>query len=457
MKTKYIGSLTILYLGLFTLIACEEKDERTVFPHSTPVVESATITPATFTYGDVVSFHAKVSDPLTPLSTVEVKMTVNEVVIAQEVLRTKGQTAEVSTDLLAKFTGLLPDNGMVNVELTLINVEGDKTIHKVDGIVGKRKYYEKLYLVLDDGDVKELIPEANNPDKYGVDVDMKNNIRYKIAQKLTEDDQIDYTADVWGFKDNEIQIVDQTGDYITTSEPMKKSTERIIFDAYAFITILEGEDLKKADQFELRQFTEEIIQGSETYLQASFYVEKDQEIGLSSDLADVLFNMDYFERLSADKVKFLGETGPIILDYNAERKYMVVQEIDPSYPTAMVFSGEGLGYPSKVKPEATSSWGFDQINQFILFKKIADNTYQGTIYLDVSKANFKPFETKSWGNEKLSDDYTLPDILIDSETKSEGKDINGNWFAAPTATSGNYRIVINLNTKTVTATEVTLP
>lgn len=457
MKTKYIGLLTFSLLGLFTLIACEEEDKRSVFPHSTPVVESASITPSTFTYGETVSFAAKVSDPVTPLSTIEVKMTVNDVVIAQEVLRTKGQSAEVSTELPAKYTGQLPDNSAVDVELTLINVEGDKTVHKIQGITGKRKYYEKLYLVLDDGEFKELIPEPDNADRYAVDVDMKNKIRYKIAEKLTEDDQIDFNADVWGYIDSEIQIVDQTGDYITTSEPMKKSTERIIFDTYAFTTTLEGEDLAQVDRFELSMFTEQIVEESETYLESSFYVEKDQEIGLSSDFADVLFNLDYFERVATDKVKFLGETGPITLDYNANRKYMLVQEVDPSYPTALVVCGEGLGYPSKVVAEATSGWGFGKISEFMLFRKTGDNIYQGTVYIDVDKLNFKPFVTKGWGNEKLSDDYNLPDIFIDSETKSEGADINGNWFASPDAESGVYKIVINLGSKDVTAFKVVLP
>lgn len=457
MKTKYIRLFTLILPTLLLFAACEETDERTVFPQSTPVVESASITPTAFVYGDSVSFAAKVSDPKTPLSTIEVKMIVNKKVITREVFRTPGQSTEVTAKVHAMFVDSLPDNATVDVELSLINVEGDKTVHKVEGITGKRTPYEKLYLVLDNGDVKELLPEADAPDKYAVDVNLKNSVRYKIAQKITEDKQIDFTAHVWGMLDGEIRIVDQAGDYITTSEPMKKSTERFIFDAYAFRTTLEGEDLMKAENFELTQFTEEITEETEKYLQGNFYVEKDQEIGLSSDFADVVFNMDYFERLSTDKVKFLGETGPIVLDYNPTRKYMLVQEVDPSYPSALLVSGEGLGYPSKVKPEATSGWGFDRISQYMLFRKIADNTYQGTVYMDADMANFKFFENKNWANEKLSDDYKLPGILINSETKSEGKDINGNWFAAPTATSGYYKIVINLNSKEVTATEVSLP
>jgi len=457
MKTKYTGFFTAILTGLFFLIACEETDERKEYPHSTPVIESGSITPATFTYGDSIDFSAKVSDPSTPLSTIHVKMTINNKVIAEQTIRTKGQSADVSARMKADYVSQLPDNATVDVELTLINVEGDVTVGKIEGITGKRKQYEKLYLVLDDGNITELMPEGENLNRFKADVDFKNKIRYRIAEKITEDDQIDFGFDVWGFQDEQIKLVDQTGDYITTSEPMKKSTESVIFDAYEFQTILNGEDLLKVDKFELSMFAEEVKQDTETYLEGSFYVEKDQEIDLASDFTDVLFNMDYFERMADDKVKYLGETGPVVLDYNASRKYMLVQEVDPTYPNVLVVCGEGLGYPSKAIPEATTGWGFDQIKQFILFRKTGDNIYQGTVYMDAEKANFKPFEDKGWGNEKRSDDYKLPDILIDSETKWEGENNDGNWFASPTAVSGNYRIVINLNTKEVTATEVALP
>ena len=70
------------------LASCEEEDTRKVFPHSTPVIESAAINPSTFSYGDSVTITAKVSDPTTPLSTLEMKMIVNDVLVAQQSIRT---------------------------------------------------------------------------------------------------------------------------------------------------------------------------------------------------------------------------------------------------------------------------------------------------------------------------------------------------------------------------------
>ncbi len=457
MKTRYTGFITILLAGIYLITACEEKDEREVFPHSTPLVEGITVSPVSLGYGDSVTITAKLSDPLTPLSTVKIKMTVDGQEIAADELRTPGQQFELSTRLKTNYISKLPENGKVITEIILTNVEGDETIQQAEEITGKRKYYSSLYLVLDNGDVKELLPQPDNPDRYKADTELKNTVRYKIAEKLTDDQQIDYTADVWGYMDEKIQLTDQKGDYITTSEPMKESTESVIFDTYEFRMELEGEDLMKVEKFELELFAEEVKQETETYHQGSFYLEKDQEIELSADFADVLFNLDYFDRIAQDKVKYLGETGPLVLDYNSERKYMLVQEVDPAYPNVLLICGEGLGYPSKSKPEATTGWGFDRIAQYVIFRRIEENIYQGTIYMDAEKVNFKPFENKAWGNEKRSDDYILPDILIDSDTKSEGTNLDGNWYASPEMTSGNFRMVINLSTKKVTATEITLP
>lgn len=445
-----------ILLGLFAVLiftACEEKDERTVFPHSTPVIESATINPTSFVYGDSVTITAKVSDAITPLSTLEMRMVVNDKVVATQKLRTAGNNAEVSAKFQVAYISELTDNADVEVTLNLINVEGDVTTTSITGVKGYRTYYKELYLVLDNGQVITLTSEGDKSDKYtSPEVGLKNSIRYKIAEKVTDENQIDFSGHVWGIKDGAIQLVDETGDYIKTTEAMKKSTTGIIFDTYAFATSLLGEDLVNISGLSLEVFADITIDG-ETFKEGSFYIEKGKKLALSEDIKDAMFNLDYFERVAADTVKFLGETGPWVLDYSTSRNYLVVQDLDSNYPNVLLACGEGLGYPSKEKPEATSGWGFDQIKKFILFKKVTDNTYEATVYLDVTKANFKFFENKDWGNEKKSDDFVLPEILINSKTKGAN---DGNWYPATTAKSGNYKITIDLSKKEVTAVAVTL-
>lgn len=437
------------------LTSCEEEDTRKVFPHSTPVIESAAINPSTFTYGDSVTITAKVSDPVTPLSTLEMKMIVNDVLVAQQTIRTAGNSTEVSSKFKVAYTSELPDNADVEVILTLINTEGDETAGSIQGVKGLRTYYDKLYLVLDDGQVFPITPDAADPDKYSSSEIMikANSLRYRIAEKIDSENQIDFTGRVWGYSNNMIQLVDESGDYITTTTSADYITE-IIFDNYMFTTTLSGGNYNPNDLV-IDNFGEVTASG-EAFMKLSRSFEKNQEVNLFDELAstDIVYDLNYFERTTDDKVKFIGDAGSYDLYYSETRKVVIVDPSDREYPNVLLAAGEGLGYPSKVKPEAHTAWDFNAPLQAIIFRKVATDTYQAVVYFDASKANFKPFENRGWGNEKKSSDYTMPSII--ARDIDLGKN-DGNWYAAEGAVSGNYKITINLATKVVTAESVTLP
>lgn len=457
MKSIYKKVFLGLCAGAIFLTSCnEDEDTRVVYPHSTPVVESVTINPTSFVYGDSVSITARVSDPTTPLSTLKMKMIVNDVLIAEEVIRTPGNNAEVSAKFKTSYTNQLPNDADIEVQLTLINVEGDETKTSVEGVKGNRTYYNQLYLVLDNGAIYNLTPESEKSDRYILkDVMLKsNNIRYRVAEKITSENQIDFTGHVWGYMGGTIQIVDETGDYITTTNTSVDYVTEVVFDNYYFETTLAGEKLNPND-ITLDNF-EEVTVGSEKFMKLSRTIEKDQVMTLFDDLAstDIVYNMDYFERLSSDQVKFIGDAGTYTLYYSETRKTMMVDPALRSYPDVLLVAGEGLGYPSKVKPEAHTSWNFDAPLDAIIFRKVATDVYQATVYFDTEKANFKPFENRDWGNEKKSTDFTMPSLI--ARDTDLGKS-DGNWYATPEATSDNYKITINLSTNVVTAESVTLP
>lgn len=457
MKSIYKNLFLGFCAGAIFLTSCQEnEDTRVVYPHSTPVIESVTINPSSFVYGDSVSITAKVSDNVTPLSTLNMKMIVNDVLIAEEVIRTPGNSAEVSAKFKVAYTNQLPDDANVEVQLTLINVEGDETNGSVEGIKGNRTYYNKLYLVLDNGTVYPLTPESAKSDKYSLkDVMIKsNNIRYRVAEKITSENQIDFSGHVWGYMGGAIQVVDETGDYITTTNTSVDYVTEVVFDNYYFETTLLGDKLNPND-ITLENF-EEVTVGSEKFMKLSRTIEKNQTMTMFGDLAsfDIVYSMDYFERLSEDQVKFIGETGTYTLYYSDTRKNMIIDPAARSYPDVLLAAGEGLGYPSKVKPEAHTSWNFGAPLEAVVFRKISENIYQATVYFDATKANFKPFENDGWGNEKKSTDFTMPSII--AKDTDLGKS-DGNWYAATGATSGNYKITINLSTNVVTAESVTLP
>ncbi len=438
------------------LASCEEEDTRKVFPHSTPVIESAAINPSTFSYGDSVTITAKVSDPVTPLSTLEMRMIVNDVLVAQQSIRTAGNSTEVSSKFKVAYTSELPDDASVEVLLTLTNVEGDQTTGTITGVKGKRTYYSKLYLVLDNGQVITLTPEAAKSDKYkSSELKLKaNSIRYRIAEKITTDNQIDFSGHVWGSKSGAVQLVDETGDYITTANTNVDYITNIVFDNYKFTTSLAGDKYNPNDLV-IDNFGDVTASG-EAFKKLSRTFEKNQEVNLFGDLAstDIVYDLNYFVRTADDKIKFIGDTGSYDLYYSETRKVAIIDPAVREYPNVLLAAGEGLGYPSKVKPGAHTTWDFNAPLQAIVFRKVAADTYQAVVYFDASKANFKPFENRSWANEKKSTNFTMPSII--AKDTDLGK-TDGNWYAAEGAVSGNYKITINLATKVVTAESVTLP
>lgn len=457
MKSIYKNLIFGFCAGAILLTSCkEDEDTRVVYPHSTPVIESATINPSSFVYGDSVTIVAKVSDSKTPLSTLNMKMIVNDVLIAEQTVRTPGNSTEISSKFKVTYTSQLPDNANVEVLLTLVNVEGDETKGTIDGIKGNRTYYDKLYLVLDNGKVYPLVSGGTKSDQYKSDEIMikSNKVRYKIAEKITADNQIDFSGTVWGYKGGTVKVVDETGDYITTTNAGVDYVTTVVFDNYQFEATLTGSKYNPNDLI-LDTF-EEVKINNESFKKLSRLFEKNQEITLFGDLAssNIVFNMDYFERLSEDKIKFKGESGSYTLYYSSSRSNVIVDPAKRSFPDILLVPGIGLGYPSKVKPETHTKWDFNVPLDAIIFTKVAADTYQATVYLDAENANFKPFETSFWGNEKKSTDFTMPAII--AKDTDLGK-TDGNWYAAPGAVSGNYKITINLATKVVTADSVTLP
>jgi hypothetical protein len=84
-------------IALFLLMSCEDNKFGDPTPVSVPVIISAAITPASFTYGDSVMLTATVSDPEIPLSELAVSMVVENKIVPVTTLnlRTSESSGEV--------------------------------------------------------------------------------------------------------------------------------------------------------------------------------------------------------------------------------------------------------------------------------------------------------------------------------------------------------------------------
>jgi hypothetical protein len=449
--------------------SCEQKDYGE-FILPLPVIETFQVSPQTFTFGDNIQLTAKISDPEVDIISLNVSVTADNRLVASQSLPIKSnRTIDVDVSFFVPLISNMPDNADVKISLTATNQAKGVTVRELTGFTGKRPHFERLYLVTESGEVSVLVPQSGSNNKYEASgLALAKSFRCHIAQKITADNRIDYSGLVWGEKNGKIEPVDESGDYIFVYSVEGDYITSTVFDSYEFKTILGNGNYQSGDLV-IDNFENAVTIDGETLLKTSVNLTKNQEITVFHDLAspDVVYNPDFFERIAPNKVKFLGETGSYDLYYNAGRKNVIVGVANPSYPDYLVACGFGLGYPSKVTPEqlnavypgrnlVTTSWGFDHVLQYILFRKTGDNVFQATVMTPGEHdkyAGFKPFENTGWGNEKQAGSFTFTGEQIitgDNDWTIPNGDND------PVREQAVYRITIDLTTMTVNIIKVTL-
>jgi hypothetical protein len=453
MKTLYkIGGMAFLSLCLFT--QCDKEDDYAV---SKPEIKSAAITPTTFAYGDTILLSAQISDADARLAALNIDVVVDNRVIAVQTVPLSTNLEEINVPVFVPLVADLPDGAGVKINLRARNLLKGETSHEIGGLTGKRAYYNQLYLVTDNGAVYPLSPEGANKDQYAASgLTLLRSFNYKIAQKLTGENQIDYSGLVWGNKNGKPALTDENGESLFAFAAGVDYIDRFVFNSYTFGISLAGQNFNANDLIP-DLFEEETIDG-ELFKKQTKLLEKNQELTLFGELADqlIVYNPDFFDRPAPNKVRFLGETGEYTLYYNTVRKQVIIGVSNPSYPDYLLMTGGGLGYPTRVSgiSKEHTWWGFGNVRNYILFRKTAENVYQATIWIhakDDSWVGFKPYENTGWGGEKRFDAFTFT-----GEKVFESND-GGDWHATENVdTNAFYRITINWAANTVNVQKIIL-
>src|SRR5690554_1820046 len=450
---------------IFAITACE--DEYGPRKESEPVFESVTVDPVNFTFGDSISLHARITDPATMLTTLNY-----EVVSGSRVI-TSGEVALVGDDFVVAHSIFVPllnnqdDNADVTLNLKATNVLKGSAMYEVTGLKGSRPVYSQLYLVTEDGAINILEAQAGATNSFiNSNLTMDPNFRYKIAEKLTDENTIDYSGDVFGNENGKLSMINETGETAFIYTPDADYTREFIFDSHSFQISTTGSNLGEAD-LALSAFDEEDING-ENFRTLKRTLEKGKSYLLFGKLAEEqnIYNPDFFER-DGNTITFLGETGEYTIYYNPVRKNIFVGVDNPSYPDYLLISGWGLGYPTKITSEEINAvypghkrthtdWGFGHVMNYVLLRKVEEGVYQGTFYTpaeDDHYAGFKPFENTGWGNEKKAGDFTFTGEQI---VTGDNDWVIPNGEEDPVIESAFYRFTINLNENTVHIEKVTL-
>jgi hypothetical protein len=450
---KTINKILILCaFSTFFLASCE-KDENPPAPNSIPVIEAATITPATFTFGDSLTITAQVSDAVKQLSVLNVQAVINGRTIPLQKILLNGNSANVNQKIFVPLIDNVSDNTEVKFEVTVTNNKNGSSSKELTGFTGKRPYFTKLYLVLEEGDVFELTPQSPNRDNYEVlNIVASRSFIYRIAQKITADNKVDYSGLVWGSVDGKIQMINETGSGIFAFALGSDYTSSVVFDNLHFTTSLSG-DSYSTPNFLLADFTGTTIGGEDFYTLATTLTQG-QEYSIYGELAgrDLIYNLDFFDRIDKNTIKFLGNTGNYTLYYNKTKQYVVLlPELSPAYPDYLLITGGGLGYPSKIGKEHTW-WGTGNVRDYILLRQISPNVFQATMYIhekDDSWVNFNTIENTGWAGQKTYGDYTYTGLPLEL----------GGGNIAPSAEMGEgiFRLTINYATFNIHTERITLP
>lgn len=455
--------LTLAGIVSFLFVSCE--DEFGPRKESTPVIEAATVSPASFTFGDSITLEAQITDPATNLTTLSYEVVSAGRVVASGEIPLDGSAAEVTQSVFVPLMKNEADNADVTVNLVATNVLKGKVSYEVTGLTGKRPAYSQLYLVTDDGAVAVLEPLSSDKNQYqGTDLTLDPTVSYKIAEKLNSDNTIDYSGAVYGSVDGKMAMIGTSGESLFAYTANADYTKAFVFDSYAFDVTTTGSMLG-TDDLALSAFSDQDIEG-ETFRTLTRTLENGKTYTVFGKLGDALniYNPDFFERNSDSQVTFLGETGEYTIYYNPVRKNIFVGVDNPSYPQYLLVCGYGLGYPTNVSSaeidavysghhRVHTTWGFGDVMNYVLMRQISSGVYQGTFFTPGDHDNyagFKPFENTGWANEKKAGNFTFTGEQIITGSND--------WTIASDSgvESANYRFTIDLNTNTVNIEKVTL-
>jgi hypothetical protein len=460
MKKIYKAGALLLFV-LF-ISSCEKDPELVTYPKSYPVFTQVQVSESTILYNDSISLSVQLSDKVTPLSTLEVQVVLNNEVITHESIRTKGNESEVIRKYKVPFGANAPDNSPVKVYLSSINVDGYSTDTIISNTVVKRPVITQLYIVPESGTTykMELIDSANLIFR-ATNMAYGSSLKFRLAAKINKFNKADWSGPVFGYKDGGINLVNVDDDFIEISDPGLLSITQITFDAFALTTTFTGKPLEPVTTLDINNDLSAMLMAGKNFKGGNVYFGKDLEItftgitNLSNSLAP-----DYFEVTGENTAKFIAPTGIYKAYYYVDGNYLYVEpQPDVIYPEALWVCGTGLGKPSSPYT-TTTSWNWNTPFDYVPCVKISEGVYQFTAYMKntpdgsgYGTLDFKYFFKRGWwdaDHEINASLYTVSEPLYGLWV--EGKYGNVNGGTAPF--EGVYRVTLDMNNNTLTPVKI---
>jgi hypothetical protein len=467
LKTGQTKSLLLVLCSLFFLASCKE-ELRVKYPYSVPTISNITVDEAEITYGDSITLTVgEIKDEVTPLSTLEIQITANDIIIGKQTVRTKGNSSSFSGKFPVPFGKFMAEGANIKVYLSAINVEGNHTDTIISTTIAHRPVITELWVKpVPSGNPQKLtLVDAENFVYAGTGLDLKNDISFYLAAKVSIFGNINWTEPVFGLVNGELGLVEEGGDRLTLKDLSLMGFSEITVDLFEFTYSGTGDLLEPVTEMDIATFEEVTINSidhlntstPDIWKKAVVYFGNNTEITVTgvTDFANA-FSPDFFEVIGADKVKFIGLTGVYTVYYLPTADFVWVEQPEDIYPNVLFLDGVGMGRPQA--PYAKScSWNWNSPLEYVFCRKVSDGVFQATFYVQHTieaaiaepwreRFNVKFFGQRGWGIEMDAREYTINSNLLVASATEAG---NFNATDALEAVPGVYRITIDTNNKTV--------
>ncbi|HIY49643.1 MAG TPA: DUF5016 domain-containing protein [Candidatus Barnesiella excrementavium] len=368
---------TLLCCASVLLTACEEGTGRVTYPYSCPEMSEVDLSFTDYvTANDSLYFSVDIKDEQTPLSTLEVSLTSGEEEIFAESVRTKGMAVSIQNyGIFIPFTANLEDNKEAKLTLTAINVEGSEVTQSFDFKIRRPELPETMYLHFED----QVIPmkrQADNPYLYATET---GSYITQFTGKISTSQSLEDSELIWGYSEtaNYAALSSATGVGFTF-DYQDWAIEQITFDALTFKVGAVGE-------YQVYTIGGVELEASSGYYQAAIQFTQGAEVEVTgfTDLANA-YNRDFFDyNAETGKLTFLRESGTWEVYYSSKYNYMWIMRLDDVAPAAYWLVGHGFtSAPVWNDDYNTGGWVTDDISRLGYVVKIAENTYQATLYLN---------------------------------------------------------------------------
>jgi hypothetical protein len=402
---KLFKSIYIINLACLSAIfvSCSN-DDKTV--SSTPVIESLTITSQEALLSDSIRFNAKVSDDKTPLSTLEVNLSVNDSVISHRSIRTKGNAVDLKDEaLFVPFIRNIKESDDMKLDFTLINIDGNEA-SKTMTIKAKRPTLpSSLFAILRDKTVVELVQSEDDPNVYESE---EGSYASTFSAKVATANTLTNAQFIWNGtnQSNQAIIGNISGADIKFAYP-DYLVQKIIFNANTFEFSMEGIYINI-------QINGTQLKADGDFLTATVAFQKGQAVTIKGidNLKDA-YNRDFFTYDETNKsCTFAGESGNWEVYYSYKYNYLWINRMDDVAPATYWIIGSGFTSMPRWDDDYPGDWNLDDVLEVAYMMQLSKNVYQAHVYI-ANECDMQIFSNRTWdakyavfSNDRFSGDST---------------------------------------------------